>query len=162
MALKLGPERFYSYIRAFGFGSRSGIQLPSETRGLLRPPKRWGATSIGSLAIGQEVGVTPMQLVSMVSTIGNGGVYLPPSIVLEQTSDQLQAGESLKPLPFHPGAGAAAAAARGCAPRDLATDLGQDAQDDGRRRAEGHRPECRAEWLLRRAARRARRRRSTS
>jgi cell division protein FtsI (penicillin-binding protein 3) len=101
MALKLGPERFYSYIRGFGFGSRSGIQLPSETRGLLRPPKRWGATSIGSLAIGQEIGVTPLQLVSMVSTIGNGGVYLPPRIVL-QTSDQLQAGESLKPMTFHP------------------------------------------------------------
>ncbi|HZD45081.1 MAG TPA: penicillin-binding protein 2, partial [Acidobacteriaceae bacterium] len=101
MALKLGPEHFYSYIRAFGFGSRSGIQLPSETRGLLRPPKRWGATSIGSLAIGQEIGVTPLQLVSMVSTIGNGGVYLPPRIVL-QTSDQLQAGESLKPMPFRP------------------------------------------------------------
>ncbi len=101
MALKLGPDRFYSYIRAFGFGSRSGIQLPSETRGLLRPPKRWGATSIGSLAIGQEIGVTPVQLVSMVSAIGNGGVYLPPKIVL-QTSDQLQAGESLKPMAFHP------------------------------------------------------------
>ena len=101
MALKLGPERFYSYIRAFGFGSRSGIQLPSETRGLLRPPKRWGATSIGSLAIGQEVGVTPVQLVSMVSSIGNGGTYLPPTILLD-TSKQLQAGESLKPMAFHP------------------------------------------------------------
>ncbi len=101
MALKLGPERFYSYIKGFGFGSRSGIQLPSETRGLLRPPKRWGATSIGSLAIGQEIGVTPLQLVSMVSTIGNGGTYLPPTILLD-TSKQLQSGESLKPMAFHP------------------------------------------------------------
>ena len=101
MALKLGPERFYSYIKAFGFGSRSGIQLPSETRGLLRPPKRWGATSIGSLAIGQEIGVTPIQLVSMVSAIGNGGTYLPPTILLD-TSKQLQPGESLKPMAFHP------------------------------------------------------------
>jgi cell division protein FtsI (penicillin-binding protein 3) len=101
MALKVGPERFYSYIKAFGFGSRSGIQLPSETRGLLRPPKRWGATSIDSLAIGQEIGVTPLQLVSMVSTIGNGGTYLPPAILLD-TSKQLQPGESLKPMAFHP------------------------------------------------------------
>jgi cell division protein FtsI (penicillin-binding protein 3) len=101
MALKLGPERFYSYIRAFGFGSRSGIQLPSETRGLLRPPKRWGATSIGSLAIGQEIGVTPIQLVSMVSAIGNGGTYLPPTILLDR-SRQLQPGDSLKPMAFHP------------------------------------------------------------
>ncbi len=101
MALKLGPERFYSYIHAFGFGSRTGIQLPSETRGLLRPTKRWGATSIGSLAIGQEVGVTPLQLVSMVSTIGNGGTYLPPTILLD-TSKQLKPGEQLKPMAFHP------------------------------------------------------------
>jgi cell division protein FtsI (penicillin-binding protein 3) len=101
MALKLGPERFYSYIKAFGFGSRSGIQLPSETRGLLRPPKRWGATSIDSLAIGQEVAVTPLQLVSMVSTIGNGGTYLPPTILIEN-SDQLTSSEQMKPLPFHP------------------------------------------------------------
>ena len=69
MALKMGPDKFYQYIRAFGFGARSGIELPGETRGLLRPPKRWGSTSIGSLAIGQEVGVTPVQLVTMVSTI---------------------------------------------------------------------------------------------
>jgi cell division protein FtsI (penicillin-binding protein 3) len=101
MGLKLGPERFYSYIKAFGFGSRSGIQLPSETRGLLRPPKRWGATSIDSLAIGQEIAVTPIQLVSMVSTIGNGGTYLPPTILLD-TSKQLQPGNSLKPMAFHP------------------------------------------------------------
>jgi cell division protein FtsI (penicillin-binding protein 3) len=98
MALKLGPERFYSYIKAFGFGSRSGIQLPSETRGLLRPPKRWGATSIGSLAIGQEIAVTPIQLATMVSTIGNGGTYLPPTILLENEKP----GEPLKPLSFHP------------------------------------------------------------
>jgi cell division protein FtsI (penicillin-binding protein 3) len=98
MALKLGPERFYSYIRAFGFGARSGIQLPSETRGLLRAPQRWGATSIGSLAIGQEIAVTPIQLVTMVSAIGNGGIYLPPKILLENA----KAGESMKPLSFHP------------------------------------------------------------
>ena len=65
--------KFYHYMKAFGFGERTGIELPSETRGLLRPPSRWGATSIVSLAIGQEVGVTPVQLVTMVSTIANGG-----------------------------------------------------------------------------------------
>jgi cell division protein FtsI (penicillin-binding protein 3) len=98
MALKLGPERFYSYIKGFGFGSRSGIQLPSETRGLLQPPKRWGATSIDSLAIGQEVAVTPIQLVTMVSTIGNGGMYLPPTILMENEKPS----QTMKPLPFHP------------------------------------------------------------
>ncbi len=69
MALKLGPDRLYNYIRAFGFGQRSGIELPGETRGLLRPVKYWQPASIGYVAIGQEEAVTPLQLVTMVSTI---------------------------------------------------------------------------------------------
>jgi cell division protein FtsI (penicillin-binding protein 3) len=82
LALKVGSDHFYQYIRAFGFGSRTGIELPGETRGLLRPVNRWSGSSIGSLAIGQEVAVTPVQLVTMVSTIANGGVYLPPHILM--------------------------------------------------------------------------------
>ena len=82
VALMLGPERLYRYIRAFGFGQRSGIELPGETRGLLRPVNRWQPASIGYVAIGQEEAVTPIQLVSMVSTIANGGVYLPPHILV--------------------------------------------------------------------------------
>jgi cell division protein FtsI (penicillin-binding protein 3) len=101
MALKVGPEKFYSYMRGFGFGERSGIELPSETRGLLRPTRKWGSTSILSLAIGQEVGVTPVQLVSMVSTIANGGVYLPPHILLAST-DEMKGDARLTAEPFHP------------------------------------------------------------
>jgi cell division protein FtsI (penicillin-binding protein 3) len=82
LALKVGPDHFYQYIRDFGFGARTGAELPGETRGLLRPVSKWGASSIGSIAIGQEVGVTPLQLVSMVSTIANGGVYLPPRVLM--------------------------------------------------------------------------------
>ncbi len=81
LALRLGQGTFYGYMRGFGFGDRTGIELPAETRGLLRVPQRWSATSIGSLAIGQEVGVTPVQLAAMVSTIANGGTYLPPHIL---------------------------------------------------------------------------------
>ncbi|MGA8937941.1 MAG: penicillin-binding protein, partial [Acidobacteriaceae bacterium] len=107
MALKLGPDKFYQYIKAFGFGERTGIELPSETRGLLRPPRKWGSTSILSIAIGQEVAVTPVQLVAMVSTIANGGVYLPPHILLQSTDDQT--GDShLVAATFHPEAGLAA------------------------------------------------------
>jgi len=102
MALKLGPETFYKYIKAFGFGDRTGIELPSETRGLLRPTRQWGATSILSIAIGQEVGVTPVQLAGMVSTIANGGVYLPPHILLQST-DSVKGDAQLKPAEFHPG-----------------------------------------------------------
>ena len=82
LALKVGQDRFYQYIRNFGFGSRTGMELPGETRGLLRPTSKWNGSSIGSLAIGQEVGVTPLQLVSMVSTIANGGTYLPPRVLM--------------------------------------------------------------------------------
>jgi cell division protein FtsI (penicillin-binding protein 3) len=113
LALKVGPDKFYQSIRAFGFGARSGIELPGETRGLLQPVKRWGGSSIGSIAIGQEVAVTPVQLVSMVSTIANGGMYLPPHILFPGQVDSptqqplaaqpLKAGQDL-PNPLPPGA----------------------------------------------------------
>lgn len=96
LALKMGPDNFYKYIRDFGFGSRTGAELPGETRGLLRPVNKWGSTSIGSLAIGQEIGVTPIQLVSMVSTIANGGVYLPPHVLM---AGQLDANGQRSPAP---------------------------------------------------------------
>jgi cell division protein FtsI (penicillin-binding protein 3) len=101
MALKLGNQKFYDYIKGFGFGDRSGIELPSETRGLLRNPKKWGSTSILSLAIGQEIGVTPVQLVTMVSTIANGGVYMPPHVLLQST-DEMKGDARLAPMAFRP------------------------------------------------------------
>jgi cell division protein FtsI (penicillin-binding protein 3) len=101
MALKLGNQKFYDYMKSYGFGDRSGIELPSETRGLLRTPKRWGATSILSMAIGQEVGVTPIQLVTMVSTIANGGVYMPPHVLLQST-DEMKGDPRLQPAAFRP------------------------------------------------------------
>jgi cell division protein FtsI (penicillin-binding protein 3) len=109
LALKLGPDHFYSFIRDFGFGSRPGTELPGETRGLLRPVSKWGSSSIGSIAIGQEVAVTPLQLVSMVSTIANGGIYLPPHVLMPGQVDangQKAAAPQLPPLlasPFKAG-----------------------------------------------------------
>lgn len=90
LALAVGPDKFYQYIRNFGFGSRSGVELPGETRGLLRPVNRWSGSSIGSISIGQEIAVTPIQLVTMVSTIANGGTYLPPHILLPGQADPAQ------------------------------------------------------------------------
>ena len=87
LAQKIGQDKFYDYIRSFGFGSRTGVELPGETRGLLRSVQHWGTTSYASIAIGQEVGVTPVQLVSMVSTIANGGVYLPPHVLMPSQSE---------------------------------------------------------------------------
>ena len=92
MGLRLGPDRFYKYIRDYGFGQQTGIELPGETRGLVKPPSRWSAASIGAMSIGQEVGVTPLQLVSMISAIANDGTYTPPRIVAGVTppSNQYQ------------------------------------------------------------------------
>jgi len=101
MALKLGNEKFYEYIKSYGFGQRTGIELPSETRGLLRPARKWEPTSILSLAIGQEVGVTPVQLVTMVSAIANGGVYMPPHVLLQST-EAMKGDARLQAQPFHP------------------------------------------------------------
>ncbi len=98
LALRVGPDKFFQYIRDFGFGARTGVELPGETRGLLRPVRKWGPSSIGSIAIGQEIAVTPLQLVSMVSTIANGGVYLPPHILMQETGES--AGK-LHPAAFH-------------------------------------------------------------
>ena len=103
LALKVGSDPFYKYIRSFGFGSRTGLELPGETRGLLRPPAKWNGSSIGSIAIGQEVAVTPLQLVSMVSTIANGGVYLPPRVLMPGQLVPGQAEPGLQAEPFKPG-----------------------------------------------------------
>ena len=64
IALRLGDDRFYKYIRAFGFGQQTGIELPGETRGLTKPLNRWSKVSIGAISMGQEIGITPLQLVA--------------------------------------------------------------------------------------------------
>lgn len=79
--LRLGEERFYSYIQRFGFGTRTGIELPGEQSGLLRPPSEWSKLSIGAISIGQEIGVTPIQMVRAMAVIGNGGYLVEPRLV---------------------------------------------------------------------------------
>jgi cell division protein FtsI (penicillin-binding protein 3) len=81
VALRLGEDRFYKYIRAFGFGQQTGIELPGETRGLTKPVERWSKVSIGAISMGQEIGISPLQLASLISTIANDGVHVPPRIV---------------------------------------------------------------------------------
>jgi cell division protein FtsI (penicillin-binding protein 3) len=83
IALRLGAPKFYDYIRAFGFGQLTGVDLPGESKGLLRRLESWSAVSIGSISMGQEVGVTPVQLISAVSAIANGGVLYKPHVVVE-------------------------------------------------------------------------------
>jgi cell division protein FtsI (penicillin-binding protein 3) len=81
IALRLGTSRLYDVLRAFDVGEPTGIALPGENHGLLRPISEWSATSIASIAIGQEVSVTPIQMVSAISAVANGGMYFHPTIV---------------------------------------------------------------------------------
>ena len=83
IGLRLGAPRLCAYARAFGFGEPTGIELPSESRGLLRAVEHWSAVSIGSVSIGQEIGVTPVQLVNAVSAIANGGLLYRLHVVRE-------------------------------------------------------------------------------
>lgn len=82
-ALTLGDNRVHRYLRAFGFGERTEIDLPGETPGLVKEPRDWGHRSLASIAIGQEIGVTPLQLITAVSVIANGGWLMKPYVVSE-------------------------------------------------------------------------------
>lgn len=81
LGLRLGDETFYQYIRDFGFGEKTGIDLPGEQAGLLRPPSQWSRISIGALSIGQEIGVTPLQSLRALAAIANGGYLVTPNVV---------------------------------------------------------------------------------
>src|ERR1700683_2166949 len=80
VAMRLGAPKFYDVIHSFGIGQLTGIELPGENRGILRPVDNWIASSIGSVAIGQEVSVTPVQLISAISAVANGGMLSKPRI----------------------------------------------------------------------------------
>ena len=98
IALRLGEERYYKYIRAFGLGQQSGIELPGETRGITKPPSRWSKVSIAAISIGQEVGISPIQLAGVISTIANDGVYVAPRITAGTVAPQ----GTLQKVAFHP------------------------------------------------------------
>jgi cell division protein FtsI (penicillin-binding protein 3) len=98
IALRLGEERYYKYIRAFGFGQQTGIELPGETRGITKPPSRWSRVSIAAISIGQEIGVSPIQLAGLMSTIANDGIRVAPRIVMGTVPPQ----GPLQSVTFHP------------------------------------------------------------
>lgn len=83
VGMALGEERLYRYFRAFGFGERTEIDLPGETAGLLKNPKEWGKRTAASVSMGQEIGVTPIQMVSAMAAIANGGILMKPYVVSE-------------------------------------------------------------------------------
>ncbi len=81
VGLALGQDRFYRYIRRFGFGERSGIALPGEASGRVRRTEQWSQLSNASLSIGQEIGVTPLQILSAMAAVANGGLRVQPRII---------------------------------------------------------------------------------
>jgi cell division protein FtsI (penicillin-binding protein 3) len=81
LALRVGDERFADHIAHFGFGKPTSVDLPGEERGLAKPASRWTKSSVGSIAMGQEIGVTPLQVVRMVSAVANGGILYQPYVV---------------------------------------------------------------------------------
>lgn len=83
LGLRVGDEKMYEYIRRFGFGARTGVELPGETGGILRPLARWQPGSMGSIAIGQEIGITPVQIAAAFGAIANDGVRIQPHLVRE-------------------------------------------------------------------------------
>ncbi len=81
VGMALGEARLYRYLQAFGFGQKTEIDLPGEMGGLLKPPTEWGRRSVASISIGQEIGVTSIQMVTAISAIANGGLLMHPYVV---------------------------------------------------------------------------------
>ncbi len=81
VGLRLGGPKFYDYIRSFGFGQPTGIDLPGESRGMLRRLENWTPVSVGSVSMGQEIGVTPLQMITAMSAMANGGLIVRPHVV---------------------------------------------------------------------------------
>jgi cell division protein FtsI (penicillin-binding protein 3) len=98
IGLRLGEDRFYRYIRGFGFGQHTGIELPGETRGITKPPSRWSKVSIAAISMGQEIGITPLQLAGLISTMSNEGIYVAPRIMAATIQQQ----NTPQRIAFHP------------------------------------------------------------
>ena len=98
LALSVGEQKFYEYIRSFGFGERTGVELPGEINGLIRPPQAWSKISITRLPMGHEIGVTPLQMTAAMATIANGGKLMTPRIVKSITTADGQTISTLSPI----------------------------------------------------------------
>jgi cell division protein FtsI (penicillin-binding protein 3)/stage V sporulation protein D (sporulation-specific penicillin-binding protein) len=87
IAIQMGEERFYNWMRNFGFGQATGIALPGEARGILHPRHLWSNLSISRVAMGHEVAATPLQVVTATSAIANGGHLMMPQILKDIRDD---------------------------------------------------------------------------
>jgi cell division protein FtsI/penicillin-binding protein 2 len=81
LAVQLGEERFYNYVRSFGFGQRTGIALPGEAPGTVHDRSKWSGISITRMAMGHEISATPLQVAAATSAIANGGRLMMPQLI---------------------------------------------------------------------------------
>jgi len=98
LAVSLGDQKFYEYIRRFGFGERTGVELPGEIPGLIRSPNSWSKISITHIPMGHEIGVTPLQMATAMCAIANGGKLMTPRIVKSTTTSDGKTVSTLKPI----------------------------------------------------------------
>src|SRR5712691_11607399 len=92
LAMMLGEQKFYEYIRRFGFGDRTAIELPGEIGGMVHPPQAWSKISITRIPMGHEVAVTPLQMIMAMATIANDGILVAPRIIKSVATED---GESI-------------------------------------------------------------------
>jgi len=88
LGVLLGEEKFYRYCRAFGFGATTGIDLPGEASGKLRNPSAWSERSLPTMAFGQEISVTPLQLAMSYAAVANDGVLMRPVVIKQVLDDE--------------------------------------------------------------------------
>ena len=124
LAMSVGDQKFYEYIRRFGFGERTGIELPGEIGGVIRPPQSWSKISITRIPMGHEVGVTPLQMLSAMATIANGGKLVTPRIVKSITTEDGKTVSTFSPVVLRQVVSPETAAQIGNALRGVVSDRG--------------------------------------
>jgi cell division protein FtsI (penicillin-binding protein 3) len=90
---RVGRENMYEYAHRLGFGQKTGVPLPAESSGVLRPLSRWGTTSLASISMGQEVSTTSVQLARLCAVMANGGMLVKPKLILKR-GDKVEPTES--------------------------------------------------------------------
>ncbi len=135
VGMKLGNARLGQYIEAFGFGKRTEIELPGESRGLYRPPDQWQATTIGSIPMGHEIGVTAVQAVAAFACIANDGEWVQPYIVKNVTANTGEVLVQRQPLKRQVVSASTAAALKSMLEGVVVNGTGKQAQIGGYRAA---------------------------
>jgi cell division protein FtsI (penicillin-binding protein 3) len=98
VAQRLGRDNFARYVKAFGFGSATGVDLPGESAGLFRPVARWSALSLPTLSFGQEIGVTALQITMAAAAVANGGYLMKPFVVKRVEDNEGRVLREAKPV----------------------------------------------------------------